>query len=69
MVFKSAGVCSQPNAPLAGQTARTQAGRNFCTIPANASALTGNITTVNSGGGYLTLYPSGAAQPTVASTS
>ena len=59
--------CSQPGAPIAGQTSRTQPGRNFCGIPANAQALTGNVTTVNSGGGFLTLYPSDAAQPTVAS--
>lgn len=31
-------------------------------------ALTGNVTTVDSGGGFLTLYPSDATQPTVAST-
>src|SRR5207244_4390596 len=43
-------------------------GRNICTIPANAVALNGNITTVQSGGGFLTLYPSNATQPTVAST-
>ncbi len=64
----SPNACSQPNAPIAGGTARLQAARNFCGIPANAQALTGNITTVQSGGGYLTLYPSGATQPTVAST-
>jgi hypothetical protein len=51
-----------------GQTSRTQPGRNLCTIPAQAQALTGNVTTVNSGGGFLTLYPSDAQQPTVAST-
>jgi hypothetical protein len=43
-------------------------GRGLCNIPANAVALTGNLTTVQSGGGYLTLYPSNAPQPTVAST-
>ena len=64
----SPNACSQPNLPIAGQTSRTQPGRSICTIPANAVALTGNITTVNSGGGFLTLYPSNAAQPTVAST-
>jgi hypothetical protein len=64
----SPNACSQPNAPIAGQTSRTQPGRNFCTIPANAQALTGNVTTVQSGGGFLTLYPSDAQQPTVAST-
>lgn len=63
-----ATACSQPNAPITGGTARTQPGRNLCTIPANAAALTGNLTTVQSGGGYLTLFPSDAQQPTVAST-
>jgi hypothetical protein len=64
----SPNACSQPTAPITGQTSRTQPGRNLCTIPANAQALTGNVTTVNSGGGFLTLYPSDATQPTVAST-
>ncbi|MDQ3013867.1 MAG: hypothetical protein M3X11_24585, partial [Acidobacteriota bacterium] len=63
--------CDAPGAPISGNTTRTQtaAGRTCggLTIPANAKALTGNITTVNSGGGYLTLFPSGAARPTVAS--
>lgn len=63
-----ATACSQPNAPIAGGTSRTQPGRNLCTIPANAVALTGNITTVNSGGGFLTLFPSNAEQPTVANS-
>jgi CSLREA domain-containing protein len=60
--------CTQPSAPIAGQTSLTQIGRGLCNIPANAVALTGNLTTVQSGGGYLTLYPSNAPQPTVAST-
>jgi hypothetical protein len=60
--------CSQPNAPIAGGTSRTQPGRNLCTIPTNAVALTGNITTVNSAGGFLTLFPSNATQPTVANS-
>ena len=64
----SPNACSQPNAPIAGGTSRTQPARNFCGLPANAAAITGNVTTVQSGGGYLTLYPSGAVQPTVAST-
>jgi len=64
----SPNACSQPNAAIAGGTSRTQSARSFCGIPANAQAITGNVTTVASGGGYLTLYPSDAAQPTVAST-
>lgn len=65
----SPNACSQPNAPITGGTSRTQAARNFCTIPASAKALTGNITTVNSGGGYLTLYPSDVANaPTISNS-
>ncbi len=65
--------CFKPNAPIPGGVAgiRTQPARGLCdglTIPPNAAAITGNITTVNSGGGYLTLYPSDAAQPTVANS-
>jgi hypothetical protein len=63
-----AAACTTPNAPLTGGASRTQLGRGTCTIPANAVALTGNITTVQSGGGYLTIYPSDAAQPTVANS-
>jgi len=64
----SPNACSQPNAPIAGGTSRTQPSRSFCGIPANAQAITGNITTVASGGGYLTLYPSNSQQPLVANT-
>jgi hypothetical protein len=66
--------CDAPGAPIAGGTAgtRTQtvAGRTCSgvTIPASARAVTGHITTVQSGGGYLTLYPSDATQPTVANS-
>lgn len=63
--------CDAPGAPIQGGTARTQFARRTCdglTVPPNAQALTGNITTVESEGGYLTLYPSDAAQPLVASS-
>ena len=64
--------CDAPGQPITGGTSLLQlvAGRtcNGITIPANAKAITGNITTVQSGGGYLTLYPSDAQQPVVAST-
>lgn len=63
--------CDAPGAPIAGGTSRTQTARRTCdglTIPANAKAITGNITTVQSGGGFLTLFPSDAAQPTVANS-
>ncbi|MFN0112306.1 MAG: beta strand repeat-containing protein [Blastocatellia bacterium] len=64
--------CDLPGQPIPGGTSRTQtvAGRTCdgISIPVSAKALTGNITTVGSGGGYLTLYPSDAAQPTVANS-
>ncbi len=63
--------CDAPGAPIPGGTSRTQTARRTCdglTIPANAKAIIGNITTVQSGGGYLTLFPSDAAQPTVANS-
>ncbi|MEK7833230.1 MAG: Ig domain-containing protein, partial [Acidobacteriota bacterium] len=64
--------CDAPGLPITGGTSRTQtaAGRTCdgILIPASAKALAGNITTVGSGGGYLTLYPSDATQPTVANS-
>lgn len=39
----SANACSQPDAPIAGQTSLTQSGPNLCTIPPNAQALTGPL--------------------------
>ena len=64
--------CDTPGAMISGQTARTQtaAGRmcDGLTIPANAKALTGNITTVESGGGFLTLFPSDVTRPLVANS-
>lgn len=64
--------CDAPGVPIPGGTSRTQtaAGRTCdgITIPANAKALAGNVTTIGSGGGYLTLYPSDATQPTVANS-
>ncbi len=64
--------CDQPHAAIAGGTSRTQtaAGRTCdgITIPSNARALTGNITTVQSGGGFLTLHPSDTTRPNVANS-
>ena len=64
--------CDAPGTPINGGTSRIQtaAGRTCdgVTIPGSAEALTGNITTVQSGGGYLTLYPSEADQPLVANS-
>ncbi|MDX2029587.1 MAG: BACON domain-containing carbohydrate-binding protein, partial [Blastocatellia bacterium] len=64
--------CDAPGAQIPGGTARTQtiAGRTCSglSIPANARAVTGNITTVQSGGGFLTLYPSDVTRPLVANS-
>ena len=64
--------CDAPGQQIQGGTSRLQtaAGRtcDSISIPANAKALTGNVTTVLSGGGFLTLYPSDATQPTVANS-
>jgi len=64
--------CDAPGAMLPGGTARTQAvaGRTCdgLTISAGAKAITGNITTVQSGGGYLTLYLSDGQQPLAANS-
>jgi len=62
--------CDAPGAPLAGGASRTQSARVVCggvTIPVEAQAIVGNATVVNdtgAAGGFVTLYPSGAAQPT-----
>lgn len=64
--------CSGPDGPIQGGTSRRLFGKNVpcngLTIPFTALALTGNITTVQSGGGYLTLYPGDAQQPVVANS-
>ncbi|HMZ20956.1 MAG TPA: putative Ig domain-containing protein, partial [Blastocatellia bacterium] len=63
--------CDAPGAQIPGNTSRTQFARRTCdgiTIPANARAVTGNITTVQSGGGFLTLYSSDAQRPLVANS-
>ena len=67
----SPNACHQPNAPIAGGTSRLQPARGVCeglTIPPNATTITGNITTVQSGGGFLTIYPSDAPRPLVANS-
>ncbi len=64
--------CDTPGQKITGGTSRLQtaAGRtcDSISIPASARALTGNITTVQSGGGFLTLYPSDTTRPTVANS-
>jgi hypothetical protein len=53
---------------LGGNASRTEPARNDCTgIPTDARAVVGNATVVNPANGdagFVTLYPSGAAQPT-----
>ena len=62
--------CFKPNAPLNGGQVYTQAARGTCdglTIPAAALGVVGNATVVfPAGSGFLTLWPSSTAQPTVA---
>ncbi len=63
--------CDTPGVPLVGGGVRTERVSVTCagvTIPAAARAVVGNATVVNTTGapaGYVTLYPSGAARPTV----
>lgn len=60
-----------PGTPMTGNTEFTQPERGTCngeTIQTSAQAVVGNTTVVNSGGGFLTLWPSNAARPTAASS-
>jgi hypothetical protein len=63
--------CNNPGTPLTGGTPLPLLARGACQgvpIPSNAQAVVGNAAVVNfiSGPGYITLYPSNAAQPLVA---
>ena len=61
--------CVTPGNPINQNGTFTLPVQGACTgIPANAAAVTGNITVVPSAGGFLTLFPSSAAQPTVANS-
>ncbi len=60
--------CFTPGAQISGGTSLTQAAAGSCSIPATALAVTGNITTVQSGGGFLTIYPSDTTRPLVANS-
>ena len=63
--------CDAPGAPISGGTDRTQLARRTCdgvTIPANAAAITGNITPVGETTGFLTLHPTSTSRPNVASS-
>ena len=62
--------CDTPGTALAGETSRTEVAGLPCTgIPSTAQAVVGNATVDNnppgSTSGYITLYPSSAARPTV----
>ena len=62
-----ATACQTPGAAITGNTSLTVPARGVCdglTIPANAAAVTGNVTTVGPvAAGFLTIYPSGATRP------
>ncbi len=61
--------CFTPGVPINGGATLTQLARNTCGIPANAQAVTGNVTVVTPpAGGFLTIYPSDATQPLAANT-
>jgi len=62
--------CTNPGLPINANSTFTLPARTGCTgIPSNATAVTGNITVVpGTTGGYLTLFPSSATQPTVANS-
>ena len=63
--------CDTPGAPIVAGVDRTQLARRTCgsvTIPSNALAITGNVTPVPTSQGFMTLYPSDAALPSVANS-
>ena len=61
--------CTMPGVPINANGTLTLPARTTCAgIPAAAAAVTGNITVVPSGPGFLTLFPSSATQPTVANS-
>ncbi|HMY75683.1 MAG TPA: Calx-beta domain-containing protein, partial [Blastocatellia bacterium] len=61
--------CTVPGLPISAGGTLTISTQGSCTnIPGNAQAVTGNITVVPSGAGFLTLFPSSASQPTVANS-
>lgn len=64
--------CNASVGQITGGTSLSVPARGTCdgvTIPANAAAVTGNVTTVGPvANGFLTIYPSTAAQPQAANT-
>ncbi len=67
-----ATACQTPGTPIPGGASLTVPARGVCdalTIPANAAAVTGNVTTVGPlANGFLTIYPSSAANPGVSNS-
>ncbi len=60
--------CFKPNDPISANTTRTQSARGICdslAIPANAAAITGNITVIPAAAGSLTLFASDIPKPNV----
>lgn len=61
--------CTTTGDPISAGGTFTLPARTGCAgIPASAAAVTGNITVVPAGAGYLTLFPSDNGQPTVANS-
>ncbi|HNG29967.1 MAG TPA: RHS repeat-associated core domain-containing protein [Blastocatellia bacterium] len=61
--------CTTPGAAISTNSTFTLPARTACAgVPATAAAVTGNVTVVPSAPGFLTLFPSDAAQPTVANS-
>ncbi|MEK7832265.1 MAG: hypothetical protein AAB401_14315, partial [Acidobacteriota bacterium] len=63
--------CFTPAATFTGGVEYSQQARGACggqTIPTNAAAVLGNVTTVNPVGGFLTLWPSNVTRPLVATS-
>ncbi len=60
--------CDTPGTAIGANTTRNEIAIGTCTgIPSSALSVVGNVTSVNPvGGGYITLFPSGVARPTVA---
>lgn len=68
----NATACQTPGTQISGGSSLTVPARGVCdslTIPANAAAVTGNITTVGPvANGFLTVYPSSDKQPQAANS-
>jgi len=61
--------CITPGTQINAGGTFTLPARGGCSgVPANAQAVTGNITVIPQGAGFLTLFPSSTGQPTVANS-